>query len=271
MNAITPTHTRPEQRKARINLADLDLDDTSLSCRPVQRAWAQDLTAALQSDGRLDPILCWQDVKRPEARPVILDGRHRAAAYRALKRTTGLPAVILKCDRATAFMVAAEVHRKGKLMPSRIEVVDFAYRMVREVGPARTAAEIASASGVSKRTVERMRTTWRAMQREGIEPTGSWYRDLKGGPDREPGEMPSESELSAAAEAIAKELLDVLDKRRKDMPTWCGEVRLMALARALGDQGVHELHAWTFGGDPEWKGMREEGWTEDEDVEEVPF
>lgn len=260
MNAINPPiHPHPERRKARINLAEIDADSEILSRKAIREEWVLDLAASLKIAGKLDPIICWQDAERPCAKLVILDGRHRAAAYRAMKRTSRVPAVILTCDRVTAFMIAAGVHHKGSIRPTRAEIADFAWAVVREVGLTRTALEIAAATGKNKRTIERMRSVWARMQREGREPTGSWYRDLKGD-EQETGEMPddpTEEELNEAAATIAKELRDVLDRRRKDAPlAWCEEVRLRALAKALGDETIRTLADYVFGGDDEWEEAR---------------
>lgn len=182
---------------------------------------------------------------------VLLDGAHRLSAYGAVDWVSGIPAEIVTCSRRDALLIAAEANSKDTLPLSPNEKSDMAWRLVREPSARFSKAEIAKASGVSRRTVATMRSRLRALTEAGREPTGSWRRDrIDLAADWEGQSYNSEADRSAEAKALAKKVLDAVgNKARYDE-----QLVADALEAAFGYRLRH-MADYLYGDVDEWSAL----------------
>ncbi len=201
------------------------------------------LAKALRAGRELDPILLWQecdDTGNHTGRLIIMDGHHRTEAYYHHFEIHGIdlgdaplvPALVHDCLPMVARLVALAANTKDSkpLMPA--ERNNAAWRLVRDslhwTGKAwqsqLTKAQIAHASGVSTRTVQRMNKVFKLMTEAKHQPTGEWWQDNQWKVQRDDDwTPPSSEELEAmtndAANAISKVLTDAKLKRDEDVLT----------------------------------------------------
>lgn len=100
---------------------------------------------------------------------------------------------------------------------SKPERMDAAWRLVREpVEPRFLVREVATLSGVGKRTVDQMRKRWAAMKTAGAEPTGAWWQDRAGGRawESDPAGMLSDVQRRKATDELVRDIRDLLDRRK---------------------------------------------------------
>ena len=145
------------------------------------KAHVRSLIQVLHTVGDLDPILVWQekaaDGKETE-RLILLDGRHRLAAYANVKgHCLGIPARIFYGDLEGAMLAAVQANSRESLPLSKNERMDAAWKLVRLPGRRITVRAVAGAAGVAPRTVDMMRKRWLSMVATGKQPTGQWWRD----------------------------------------------------------------------------------------------
>lgn len=190
----------------------------------IEAAHKADLAKTILNTGKpLDPIRLWfppDAVERPDGtqqRFIVLDGWHRLAAYRAAKWQGPIPTIIVRGDRRVALMAALDGNSRFVLPMTHGERLDAAWRLVREaVEPRFKVREVASLSGVGKRTVDQMRRRWAEMQPAGIEPTGDWCCDRRDWTlwEGDPSELLTDEERAREVEALRGDILDVIDRRK---------------------------------------------------------
>ncbi|WP_157046613.1 ParB/RepB/Spo0J family partition protein [Roseovarius sp. 217] len=210
--------------------------------------WVKELTIALKNTGRLDPILLWASPEGPEAPLVILDGRHRIAAYRSEGVSRNIPATVITCPWREALLISARSHSKAQYPLTANERADFAWRLVRESGLAYSKSEIAKATATSARTVARMRARLGDAQRRGDEGkfTGSWWRDRDDRVETEMEDDMTEDQRRAYIEEGTKEIRNLLDRRGKS--GWRSEISIVdeCLIKALGVSRIRAVAEYTF-------------------------
>ncbi len=211
--------------------------------------------AGVVRDGRmLDAVLLWQD---PEARSngfVLLDGRYRLSAYKTAGWTEAIPAKIVecKCSRQEALLLAVGANSKDRKGLTPVEKANYAWRLVRDPACDFSKAQLTRATGISDRTIARMRARWRELQQEeGREVTGSWYRDQRDDDVITDAFELSEAQRRRAAKEVGGQLRDVLDWRKGNPALRDREVRYEAIAFAIGEQDLKGLFEWHYGGEDE--------------------
>lgn len=207
-------------------LGDIDTNNEGTIFRGLDREHVEDLTRELtRAEGRpfREPLLVWRDTDRQErtGRPwVLLDGRHRAEAYKAVEWDRPVPVEVFGGDWDDALLAAVARQMQPHRGTTQAERLDAAWKLVRMGSESRMSArQIAEAASVSRRTVNTMRATlkdWDATA--GRVPSGWWSRDKKG-----PGYLPNaateapevEPEIVAAIKKrVTREIRDLLDRRK---------------------------------------------------------
>lgn len=142
----------------------------------IDKGHVRGLAQTLRTVGDLDPVLVWREADnagQPTGRHILLDGRHRLAAYATAKRgREGVPAAVLTGDRAEAMLAAVRANSREHLPLTKSERMDAAWRLVRLPGKRLTVPTVARAAGVAPRTVDNMRKRWSVMQAAGKDATG---------------------------------------------------------------------------------------------------
>jgi len=183
------------------------------------------LRKTLRNTGRLDPIIVWQEVDNEGTLPkrhVLLDGHYRYAAYRAEQHAgkiqgRGIPAMLLKGDRMEAHLVALKANSKDVLSLSLIERTDAAWKLVQTYPTELSKRRLSEASGVSERTVARMRQQLRKFREAKESPSGSWMTDRRF-PEVNDFEPPSDEARRQMVAALTKALQSALNEvRTKDV------------------------------------------------------
>ena len=250
MGNTTSKPTTTQKRPAKVALSAIALDNESGTARPgpLMPDWVKELTIALKNTGRLDPVLLWKSPEGPEAPLVILDGRHRIAAYRSEGAVRHIPATVITCPWREALLVSARSHSKAQYPLTANERADFAWRLVRESGLAYSKNEIVRATATSARTVARMRARLRDAQLKGAEGdfTGNWWRDREDRVETEMEDDMTEDQRNAYIEEGVKETRNFLDRRGKG--GWRSEISIVdeCLIGALGVSRIRAMAEYTF-------------------------
>lgn len=232
-----------------IALEQIDLESEEGTPRPgpLDAIRIKELVIRLKG-GDMDPVLLWRNPDDRDAPLIILDGRHRIAAYRSLNRKR-VKARVIECPFRDALLHSGEVHKRDQKALTSEERANFAWRLVRLEGYNYSKSETANASGVSEPTVGRMRKRLKEMQESDQEPTGVWWKDRQDNPIDDEWEPPTDEEQEETIRAMVKTIRDVLDRRQHEDPKlWDEGLRLEALARALGERTIKELFEFTCGG-----------------------
>lgn len=244
----------------------------------IDAAHKADLASTIRNTGKaLDPVLLWQ----PEGgeKPILLDGAHRLAAYRAANWAGEIPAVILVgVDRRTALGAALKANAKRALGLSQAERMDAAWRLVREpVAPRFKVREIVYLADVAASTVDNMRARFRVMHEEGIEITDSWARDRRTLPqDDEALDRMTDAQRRAEITKLAAEIRDLIDRRKhpERMILRESEAVWEAVHEAFGEVATKRMLDYLLGGEDEaddWLEMAAAGRHDvDEDGEPEP-
>jgi ParB-like chromosome segregation protein Spo0J len=231
----------------------------------VDKAHVRTLAQAMRNaGGNLDPILLWQETGpdgMETGRLQLLDGAHRLAAHRSTRKgTQGIPAIIVKCSRDEALLLATSARSKDTLALSQNEKADAAWLLVRKLQTALSKAKIAKASGVSPRTVHTMRRRLEALMASQVTLTGEWWRDRKDdrtGPDSDNELSPSQrnAEISRIATAF-RETAGMWPKRNRELVA-------EALEAAFG-RHHRDMAEWLYG--TEWDPVIDDGETGGDDA-----
>jgi len=220
-----------------------------------------DLASTIRNTGApLDPVLLWQDEPSEIGAPgklILLDGAHRLAAYRAVKWSQPIPALVLVgMDRRDALGEALRANSKRTRGLSQAERMDAAWRLVREPVPRRyKVREIAAWADVARATVDNMRARFRVMHEEGIEITGSWARDrrtLNIEADDGHGQL-SDAQRKAEIGKLAADIRELLDRRKHPERPILREQQAIweAIAEALGENALKQMLDYLLGGEDE--------------------
>ena len=202
-NAKTaPLHEVPLPPVAAVPLRALRVNAKEFSPRhnELDRPHVNKLASVLRDGRQLDPLTIWQQAQGGAM--IVIDGHHRHAAYVARRWPKPVPVRVYRGSRAMALRLAAQENGKLRLPLTNTEKLDWAWRIVREAGDARAAAEmtpdgkeladlsqqdIAAMAGVGKSTVINMRKAYRLFEEQDdlamaggyIAPTGSWRQDQR--------------------------------------------------------------------------------------------
>jgi hypothetical protein len=144
----------------------------------------RELAQAFRNVGKLNPILLWAEVEdqRSTGRLILLDGRHRLAAYHNSRKTQderkrGVPAIILTGTWEDAMKAAAAANAADRLQWMLAEPTTFAWRVVRAEWANFSRADIAKATAISEAAVSRMRRRWRRIYEREIALSDHWCID----------------------------------------------------------------------------------------------
>lgn len=201
----------------------------------------------------LDPVLLWRDPTTGANSLTLLDGAYRLAAYKTAKWSGAIPARIVECSRKEALLLAAGANSKDRKGLTPHEKQDFAWRLVRDEGVTFSKSELVKATGVSDRSIGRMRARWRELHgRPEATVTGHWWRDRE---DRQEdhGEV---QELSDAAKEAAirdhvSKLRDLLDRRKGHPILRDKDAVFEIIARTFGEPHDKALALYILGGQDE--------------------
>jgi hypothetical protein len=205
-SAAADAQPKPPLLPAKSTMVRLKLDsltyDPAFTPRLVTaKSHVHDLARALRNCGDLDPIKVWAEPQTGKL--IILDGRHRVAAYRFQKVGT-VPAMIFQGSRKDARLEAARDNSKTTFPWTTSECTQYAWGLVIE-GEA-SKSQIVRASTVSIGTITNMRKRLADITAAGNEPCGNWWRDRNGnGPDGTP-----EDDSDEAKQARIKKLREWL-------------------------------------------------------------
>ena len=210
------------------------------------------LRKTLRNTGRLDPLLIWQeadDKGTTTGRFVLLDGHYRLAAYRAEQYAgkiegRGIPAVILTGSRMEAHLAALMANSKDTLPLTPIERMNAAWTLVRMYRERLSKRKLASASGVSERTVARMRQQLRKFDEAGESPDDNWLIAR-----RFPVESDYEPPSDAARQAMVATLSQAIRAALNEVRTRDVEIIGDALQEALGSRQLASIADYLGGGD----------------------
>ncbi|WP_417278648.1 ParB N-terminal domain-containing protein [Celeribacter sp.] len=236
-------------RKTSVRLDQINLESEAGTARPgpLIKEHVKDLVRTKKNVGKLDPVLLWKNPDRPEDPYIILDGRHRVAAYRTSKQTQKIPAEVLECPFRDALLISGQRHTNSSLALTSQERADFAWRLVWEdLGYSKK--EISQASGVSTRQVAYMRKRLKEIENTKGDITGDWWRDKKEQTVTEDKPMMTDALHRQQVDEMAKAIRDLFDRRGNPLPFWNNELVAEATAQALGEQKLRMIYEYSFGG-----------------------
>jgi hypothetical protein len=172
-----------------------------------------------------------------------MDGRHRLEAYKTKFRAdtqsgrtpeNNLLVRLFEGSETMATLKALQLNSKDKLSLTHMEKLDAAWSIVkRDTKAEATKPMIASAAGISQRTVLNMRNKRKAIIEAGEDLPETWTL-AKQWPDEINWTPQSDEEREATIAIIAQNLQDILKETR------CRDVETIgdAFARALGQPQV---------------------------------
>lgn len=193
----------------RVKLEELTHDPAFTPRTGTAKGHVQELARKLRQGTDLDPIKVWRCPRT--GRLVILDGRHRAAAYQLIG-ATDIPAELFTGDRNAARLEAARGNSKAAFPWTTQECTRYAWGLVIDgVGSKR---QISLASSVSIGTVTAMRKRLAELEEAGQVPSGNWWRDRNG--HKLDGQAPEESDaVKQARVEKVRDYLHSIDTRFK--------------------------------------------------------
>ena len=141
-------------RLLRLQLKDLIHEAAFTPRLGLAKGHVHELARTHRHGTELDPIKVWRE---PETgRLIILDGRHRVAAYR-MNKAKNIPARLFEGDRKDARLEAAKDNAKTSFPWTTTERTRYAWGLV--IDCAGSKKEIVQASNISTGTVTRLRTS----------------------------------------------------------------------------------------------------------------
>lgn len=232
---------------ARLPLASLTFDPAFSPRKQTSKLHVHDLARALRNGNDLEAIYVWPEPST--GRWIILDGRHRATAYR-LEGRKDIPVRFFQGDRKAARMEAARDNAKARYPWTTSECTQYAWGLVIEAAGSKR--QIAEAANVRTSTIANMRKRLAEMTAAGTVPTGNWWADRTG----KPPERPPEDDSDGARKAR-------IDRLREGMNGTETRFKLEFGRRPTMDElGV--AMRWHLG-QPRFKAMMSGGYLEDED------
>jgi hypothetical protein len=139
------------------------------------------LQAIIRRGAKMAPLLVWREIDTdgPTGRLVLLDGRHRLAAYVGLKRSSAISVTIFDGSKAKAMEAALQANAEARLPLSPSERKNAAWALVWLHGDELSIARTARAAGVSNRFVSMLRARARIMKDAGKDWTCNWSKDQR--------------------------------------------------------------------------------------------
>jgi hypothetical protein len=231
----------------RMPLSDLVFDAAFTPRVGLSKEHVHQLARGLCNSGDLHPITVWVDPATGKF--VILDGRHRVAAY-LFQKFADIPARVFQGDRKAALLEAAKDNAKATYSWTTSECTQYAWGLV--IAAAGSKRKIAQFANVRTSTVGNMRKRLADMMSAGRIPTGNWWRDRN---DKSAAAMP-EVEDDAARKVRIDKLRDYLNGT---------EMRFkMEFGRKPTMEELGVAMRWHLG-QPRFKAMLSGGYTADED------
>jgi len=166
----------------------------------VDRRHLTALMATLRGNPKAD--LDAVTVLRVGADNILIDGHHRLAAYRALKRKD-IPARYFLGSPQDALLEAGRENGKDRLQMTRAQKSERAWALVL-AGCGGTVAQVSQGTGTTERTVYTMRKRLKEFQEAGETPPETWAEVLRGRFDSDPEAIPKM--VAEWAEALGKAL-----------------------------------------------------------------
>jgi hypothetical protein len=210
------------------------------------------LRKTLRNTGRLDAVTVWQEVDAkgsPTGRLVLLDGHYRLGAYRAELSSgkiegRGIPAMLVKCSRMEAHLVALKANSKDTLPLTSIERMNAAWALVRAYREHLSKRRLSLASGVGERTIARMRQQLRKFEEAKETPDGNWMIDRR---------FPEKSDLMPPSDEARRHMIEALSQALKgalqEVRTRDVEIIGEALQAALGQRQIALIADYLGAGD----------------------
>lgn len=240
------TRALPEP-PTRLALASLTFDPAFTPRKETSKAHVHDLARTLRNGNDLEAIHVWPEPTT--GRWVILDGRHRATAYR-LEGRKEIPVRFFQGDRKAARLEAALDNAKARYSWTTSECTQYAWGLVIEaVGSKRVIAQYAN---VRTSTVANMRKRLAEMTAAETVPTGNWWADRTG----KPPERPPEDDSDAGRKAR-------IDRLREGMNDTEARFKLEFRRRPSMEE-LGTAMRWHLG-QPRFKAMASGGYLVDED------
>jgi ParB-like chromosome segregation protein Spo0J len=228
------------------------------------------LRKTLRNTGRLDPVMVWQEEDAngtPTGRLVLLDGHYRVAAYRAEQAAgkiegRGIPAMLITGNPMEAHLAALMVNSKDNLPLTMPERLNAAWRLVRTFRGKLSKRRLAQASGISERSIARMRKQFRKFLEAKEVPDGNWQIDRR---------FPLENAYTPPSDEARKHMVDTLSQALRvalnEVKTRDVEIIGDALQEALGARQWASIADYLGGDDREDDGDTE--WMEQDEFEGV--
>lgn len=188
-----PGQTRDlPEAPARLALASLSFDPAFSPRKETSKPHVHDLARTLRNGSDLEAIIVWRDPIN--GRWVILDGRHRATAYR-LEGREDIPVRLFQGDWKAARLEAARDNAKARFPWTTSECTQYAWGLVIEAAGSKR--QISEAANVSTNTVANMRKRLAEMTAAEKVPTGNWWADRTGKTSERPPEDDSDGARKA--------------------------------------------------------------------------
>ena len=154
--------------------------------------------------------------------------------------------MMIKGSRMEAHLEALRANSKDTLPLTPIERMNAAWSLVRTYRERLSKRRLATASGVSERTIARMRQQLRKFAKAGESPDGNWLIDRRF-PTKSDYEPPSDEARQAMVAALSQALKAALNEvRTRDV-----EIIGDALQEALGVRQLATIADYLGGGDEE--------------------
>lgn len=241
-------------KRMRLPLSQLTTEPDTFQFREFETVedHVRSLTDAIKAGHVLDPMTVW---KRGEADHVVVDGHHRHAAYIRAGHTKAVPVVVHECSETDAVLLALNENTKTKLPMTKTERDNAAWRLVCSDHKL-SRAQTVKATGVSDRTVAKMRRHRTVLDDQEAELPDSWWMAMRAVKGIEQEEW-DEDMQEQAIETRAKALDDAIGKELGRM----GSRQWEAVARVLEWRLSKQVLAYVV------DELRED----DEDEEDLPF
>ncbi|AOS96137.1 ParB-like nuclease domain protein [Microbulbifer aggregans] len=148
-------------------------------CDGMTRYHIEDLAREIRRSGPLDPI----EVCSYGGRYIVVDGHHRLAAYRMVKYSAEIPALLLQPDSGLELIERSlQANRKCKLNMAASERTEGAWTiarlMLKQTG-ALSAKRLQESTGISKGTCQNFRKGYAALESEGFDPFSFSWEEVK--------------------------------------------------------------------------------------------
>lgn len=238
---------------------------------PDSESHLSTLRKTLRNTGKLDPVTVWQEVdanNEPTGRLVLLDGHYRMAAHKA-EWSAGriekrhIPAMLVKCSRIDAHLLALSANSKDNLPLTPVERLNAAWTLVMKFRQQLSKQRLSRACGVSERTIARMRQQLRKFVEAEETPNGNWMVDRQF-PEENAYKPPSDDACRKMIDDLSVALKTALQQVRTQDVQIVGE----ALHAALGQRQFSLIVDYLGAADADDDGGT--GWMVPDDYDALP-